>query len=99
MIREKSHLQQELEKSKQVEKESSETCLKYKLKLYKTKEERDRTYDTLQNCKKQYNSLYDAYVVKTRRLIAIEDMFTKQKKLPGLISKEAALLMSNNNPY
>ncbi|KAL5278752.1 hypothetical protein ACFFRR_003398 [Megaselia abdita] len=93
LIREKTHLQQELEKCERQEKESTETCLKYKMKLFKTKEERDRTYDTLQNCKKQYNSLYDAYVVKTRRLMAIEEVFIKQKKLPGLISKEASVLM------
>lgn len=95
MIREKSRLQQELERYQEAEKESSESCLKYKMKLFKTKEERDRTYDSLQSCKKQYNSLYDAYVAKTRRLMAIEEVFTKQKKLPGLISKEASLMMSN----
>ena len=65
------------------------------MKLFKTKEERDRTYDTLQNCKKQYNALYDAYVTKTRRLMAIEEVFAKQNKLPGLISKEASIVMSN----
>lgn len=92
---EKSQLQRDLEASRESEKECSETMLKYKMKLFKTKEERDRTYDTLQNCKKQYNNLYDAYIVKTRRLLAIEELFTKQNKLPGLISKEASLLMSN----
>lgn len=95
MIQEKAQLQKEVEKCNQKEKESSESCLKYKMKLFKTKEERDRTYDSLQNCKKQYNALYDAYVVKSRHLVAIEEVFTKQKKLPGLISKEASLFMSN----
>ncbi|KAH8285800.1 hypothetical protein KR018_008608 [Drosophila ironensis] len=60
-----------------------------KIQAYQMQEERDRLQETLQQHKKKYNKLHDAYLEKVKRCRALEEMFKRQKTLTGLVMKSA----------
>ncbi|KAH8249611.1 hypothetical protein KR032_010886 [Drosophila birchii] len=60
-----------------------------KILAFQLEEERDRLVETLQQHKKKYNKLHDAYLEKVKRCRALEEMFKRQKTLTGLVMKSA----------
>ncbi|XP_020799187.1 daple-like protein [Drosophila serrata] len=60
-----------------------------KILAFQLEEERDRIVETLQQHKKKYNKLHDAYLEKVKRCRALEEMFKRQKTLTGLVMKSA----------
>ncbi|XP_017025474.1 tropomyosin [Drosophila kikkawai] len=60
-----------------------------KILAFQLEEERDRVVETLQQHKKKYNKLHDAYLEKVKRCRALEEMFKRQKTLTGLVMKSA----------
>ncbi|KAH8412401.1 hypothetical protein KR009_001808 [Drosophila setifemur] len=60
-----------------------------KIMAYQMEEERDRLVETVQQHKKKYNKLHDAYLEKVKRCRALEEMFKRQKTLTGLVMKSA----------
>lgn len=57
--------------------------------VFQLEEERDRLVETVQQHKKKYNKLHDAYLEKVKRCRALEEMFKRQKTLTGLVMKSA----------
>jgi len=60
-----------------------------KIMAFQLEEERDRLVETLQQHKKKYNKLHDAYLEKVKRCRALEEMFKRQKTLTGLVMKSS----------
>ncbi|XP_001356381.3 daple-like protein [Drosophila pseudoobscura] len=56
---------------------------------FQMEEERDQLVETVQQHKKKYNKLHDAYLEKVKRCKALEEMFKRQKTLTGLVMKSA----------
>jgi len=56
---------------------------------FQLEEERDRLVETVQQHKKKYNKLHDAYLEKVKRCRALEEMFKRQKTLTGLVMKSS----------
>ncbi|XP_016995959.2 putative uncharacterized protein MYH16 [Drosophila takahashii] len=60
-----------------------------KIMAFQLEEERDRLVETVQQHKKKYNKLHDAYLEKVKRCRALEEMFKRQKTLTGLVMKSS----------
>ncbi|XP_041674973.1 protein Daple [Drosophila eugracilis] len=60
-----------------------------KIMAFQLEEERDQLVETVQQHKKKYNKLHDAYLEKVKRCRALEEMFKRQKTLTGLVMKSS----------
>ncbi|XP_016974468.1 protein Daple [Drosophila rhopaloa] len=60
-----------------------------KILAFQLEEERDRLMELVQQHKKKYNKLHDAYLEKVKRCRALEEMFKRQKTLTGLVMKSS----------
>ncbi|XP_030377074.1 uncharacterized protein LOC115625970 [Scaptodrosophila lebanonensis] len=60
-----------------------------KIKAFQLEGERDSLLEALQQHKKKYNRLHEAYLDKVKRCKALEEMFKRQKTLTGLVMKSA----------
>ncbi|KAM7351647.1 uncharacterized protein ACRADG_004419 [Cochliomyia hominivorax] len=89
LSRENAALRQELQHLKDEEHSKSSVHIEAKLKAFKFEEERDRMYEKLENIKRKYNQLHEAYLQKVKRCKALEDVFNRQKTLNGLVMKSA----------
>ncbi|XP_055904593.1 uncharacterized protein LOC129940314 [Eupeodes corollae] len=76
---------------------TSNVNVESKMKLFAIEEERDKMYENLEKLKAKYNKLHTAYLEKVKRCKALEEVFSRQKLLPGLV-KKSAIEEARNDP-
>ncbi|XP_055850647.1 uncharacterized protein LOC129915195 [Episyrphus balteatus] len=67
------------------------------MKLFSLEEERDKMYENLERLKAKYNKLHMAFLEKAKRCKTLEEVFARQKMLPGLVKKSTLDPTRNND--
>lgn len=88
-MQENISLRQKLESLTAEDRSHSNLHIEAKLKAFQYEEERDRMYEKLEKIKRKYNQLHEAYTQKVKRCKALEEVFSRQKTLNGLVMKSA----------
>ncbi|XP_073822030.1 uncharacterized protein [Musca autumnalis] len=89
LVEENTQLRQDIERLSRDERSKSTLNVEARLKAYQFENERDNMYEQLEKMKRKYNQLHTAFVAKVQRCKALEDVFSRQKTLNGLVMKSA----------